>query len=58
MFGPIGDLSDFMSFAKSVEPYISPKSQAKILEEALARLMYSTQNKGPTTDLDDVFSPR
>ncbi|CAM3098912.1 Uncharacterised protein [Ectopseudomonas mendocina] len=58
MFWPIGNLSDFMSFAKSVEPYISPKSQAKIFEEALARLMHSVENKGPATDLDDGFSPR
>jgi len=58
MFWPIGNLSDFMSFAKSVEPYISPKSQAKIFKEALARLMQSIENKGPMTDLDDGFSPR
>jgi len=59
MFWPIGSLSDFMSFAKSVEPYISPRSQAKVFEEALTRLMHSIESdKGPTTNLDDDFSPR
>lgn len=57
MLWPIGDLSDFMSFAKSAEPYISPKSQAKVFEEGLARLMQSIESKRPTTDLDDGFTP-
>ncbi|ERH50907.1 hypothetical protein O203_11390 [Ectopseudomonas chengduensis] len=58
MLWPIGNLSDFMSFAKSVDSYISPKSQAKIFEEALARVMHNIENKGPTDDFDDDFSPR